>query len=74
MTSHIIGFDSASARLKKYTATANSGAGGKSLIRIEIEVTGHWELGDLLHQLQQIEREQKSRQTTARGARTGDAQ
>lgn len=70
MTSHIIGFDSASARLKKYTATANSGTRGKSMIRIEIEVTGHWELGDLLHQLQRIE----SAQMTAaprRAASTG---
>ncbi|WP_288989686.1 hypothetical protein [uncultured Sphingopyxis sp.] len=71
MTSHYIGFDSASARLKKYTATATSGTGGKSLIRIEIEVTGHWELGDVLHQLQRIESEQKAA-PPRRADRTGD--
>jgi hypothetical protein len=60
MTSRIIGFDSSRARLKKYSATATSGAGGKAIVRIEIEVTGHWELGDIVHQLQTIEAEQKA--------------
>ncbi len=74
---HLISFSSDRARLRKYTATATSGNGGKAIVRVEIEVIGHWELSDIVHQLQTIEAEQKAaspRGRSAGRASAGDGQ
>lgn len=65
---HLISFSSDRARLRKYTATATSGSGGKAIVRVEIEVTGHWELSEIVHQLQTIEAEQKAASPRGRSA------
>ncbi|MEH3092002.1 MAG: hypothetical protein PGN20_15450 [Agrobacterium cavarae] len=46
-----------SARVKAYSATTKS---GKSVIRVELETSDHYELASLLRQLDEIDAEQKA--------------
>jgi len=45
------------ARVKAYSATTKA---GKSLIRVELETSDHYELASLLRQLDEIDAEQKA--------------
>lgn len=57
------------ARLAKYSASTSSGRSGKTVVRIELEVTDSYRLGYLLDGLREIEAEQLRAATAEREAK-----
>lgn len=63
----IIHFDKEKGALKKFTSMTSSGSGGKSVVRIELEIRDPYALAFLISQLEEIDAEQRRVAAKAKG-------